>query len=174
MKRRNWKTWVPRSPCASIEGCVEHGTQRYNRGVERLAIDHLGQTSQSSLYKCMANGRLPLCLVVPLEKATGIPLITRYLAAAHGKLLIDIPTGRTTSPKDVQQLQTVLHDAAWGASGFPCRQPRPGQHLGRAAERAWSPWPGTTETSPNYADHVSRMQNRIEEINRRVAAGSMI
>ncbi|EMO7933063.1 hypothetical protein ACM72P_19820 [Pseudomonas aeruginosa] len=118
MKRRNWKTWVPRSPCASIEGCVEHGTQRYNRGVERLAIDHLGQTNQSSLYKWMANGRLPLCLVVPLEKATGIPLITRYLAAAHGKLLIDIPTGRTTSPKDVQQLQTVLHDAVGALLAF--------------------------------------------------------
>lgn len=50
---------------------MEHGTQKYNRGGERLAIDHLGQTNQSSLYKWMANGRLPLCLVVPLEKATG-------------------------------------------------------------------------------------------------------
>ncbi|HFH3045953.1 hypothetical protein [Pseudomonas aeruginosa] len=106
MKRRNWKTWVPRSPCASIEGCVEHGTQRYNRGVERLAIDHLGQTNQSSLYKWMANGRLPLCLVVPLEKATGIPLITRYLAAAPRKA----PHRHSDWPHDLAQGRAAVAD----------------------------------------------------------------
>ncbi|HGN2684995.1 TPA: hypothetical protein ACKRWP_002198 [Pseudomonas aeruginosa] len=135
MKRRNWKTWVPRSPCASIEGCVEHGTQRYNRGVERLAIDHLGQTNQSSLYKWMANGRLPLCLVVPLEKATGIPLITRYLAAAHGKLLIDIPTGRPRMCSSCRPSCMTPLGRSWLSMPAAKTETRPWTRCGRA----WSP-----------------------------------
>ncbi|MOA45129.1 hypothetical protein D3C78_1674960 [compost metagenome] len=66
----------------------------------------------------METGRFPLSLIVPLEKACGIPLITRYLAAAHGKLLVDIPTGRTGSAEDLQQLQQVLHGATGALMAF--------------------------------------------------------
>ncbi|HEP8886751.1 TPA: hypothetical protein VDU64_006783, partial [Pseudomonas aeruginosa] len=93
MKRRNWKHWVPRSPADALDGCAQLAMQRYNRGIERLACDHLGQNNHSSLYKWIGNGRLPLSLILPLEHACGLPLITRYLAAAHGKLLVDIPVG---------------------------------------------------------------------------------
>lgn len=118
MRPRNWKHCVPRSPRESIEACVEVARSKHNRGVERLAIDHLGQNNHSVLYKWMESGRLPLSLVLPLEHACGLPLITRYLAAAHGKLLIDMPSGRTCSPKDMQELQALLHTATGALLAF--------------------------------------------------------
>ena len=118
MTRRNWKSWVPRSPAEAMEGCAQRALEKHNRGIERLACDHLGQHNASTLYKWMGNGRLPLTLILPMERACGIPLITRYLAAAHGKMLIDIPTGGKTKPTDVQQLQTVLNEAVGALLAF--------------------------------------------------------
>ncbi|WP_260440637.1 hypothetical protein [Pseudomonas aeruginosa] len=51
MKRRNWKHWVPRSPAEALDGCAQLAMQRYNRGIERLATDHLCQNNASTLYK---------------------------------------------------------------------------------------------------------------------------
>jgi len=118
MNRRNWKHWVPRSPAEAMDGCAQLALQRRNRGIERLACDHLGQNNASTLYKWMGNGRLPLSLILPLEHACGLPLITRYLAAAHGKLLVDIPTGKTCNAGGVQQLQSVLHSATGALMAF--------------------------------------------------------
>ncbi|QGF21188.1 hypothetical protein QJS22_gp44 [Pseudomonas phage vB_Pae-SS2019XII] len=118
MKRRNWKHWVPRSPADALDGCAQLAMQRYNRGIERLACDHLGQNNHSSLYKWIGNGRLPLSLILPLEHACGLPLITRYLAAAHGKLLVDIPIGKACNASDLQQLQVVLHNATGALMAF--------------------------------------------------------
>jgi len=101
-----------------MEGCAQRALEQHNRGIERIACDHLGQHNASTLYKWMGNGRLPLTLILPLERACGVPLITRYLAAAHGKLLVDIPTGRNTQAQDVQQLQTVLNEAVGAVLAF--------------------------------------------------------
>ncbi len=116
--RRKWKSWVPRSPAEAMEGGVQRAVEQHNRGIERIACDHLGQHNASSLYKWMSNGRLPLTLILPFERACGVPVITRYLAAAHGKLLVDIPTGRNTQAHDVQQLQTVLNEAVGAVLAF--------------------------------------------------------
>ena len=118
MNRRNWKHWVPRSPAEAMEGCAQLALQRHNRGIERLATEHLSQNNASTLYKWMGNGRLPLTHVLAFERACGLPLITRYLAAAHGKLLVDIPTGKTCNAGDVQQLQSVLHSATGALMAF--------------------------------------------------------
>lgn len=118
MKRRNWKHFVPRSPAEAMSGCAERAMERHNRGLERLATEHLGQHSAATLYKWMSNGRLPLTLVLPFERACGEPLITRYLAAAHGKLLVDMPTGRNASAEDMQELQAVLHTATGALLAF--------------------------------------------------------
>ncbi len=109
---------VPRSPADALDGCAQLAMQRYNRGIERLACDHLGQNNHSSLYKWIGNGRLPLSLILPLEHACGLPLITRYLAAAHGKLLVDIPIGKACNASDLQQLQVVLHNATGALMAF--------------------------------------------------------
>lgn len=118
MSRRNWKSWVPRSPVEAIRGCVTFANERHNRSMDRLSFDHLGLNNSSSLYKWQADGRLPLSLVLPLEHASGLPLITRYLAAAHGKLLVDVPTGRTADAADMQRLQEVLHSATGALMAF--------------------------------------------------------
>ncbi|MEG6946105.1 hypothetical protein V2A26_33745, partial [Pseudomonas aeruginosa] len=68
--------------------------------------------------KWIGNGRLPLSLILPLEHACGLPLITRYLAAAHGKLLVDIPVGKACNASDLQQLQGVLHNATGALMAF--------------------------------------------------------
>ncbi|OWJ91092.1 hypothetical protein B6S59_25305 [Pseudomonas sp. A46] len=118
MNRRNWKTWVPRSPAEAMSGVAELAMTRHNRGIERLATDHLGQHNASTLYKWMGNGRLPLTLVLPFENACGQPLITRYLAAAHGQLLVNVPSGRVVTPTDVQQLQQLLNEAVGAVLSF--------------------------------------------------------
>lgn len=118
MSRRNWKTWVPRSPAESIRGCVDAARETRNRSADHLSFDYLALNNGSSLYKWQADGRLPLSLVLPLEHACGQPLITRYLAAAHGKLLVDIPSGRDSSAEDMQRLQQVLHEAAGALMAF--------------------------------------------------------
>ena len=118
MSRRNWKTWVPRSPVECIRGCVEAAREQRNRSMDHLSFDYLALNNGSSLYKWQADGRLPLSLVLPLEHACGQPLITRYLAAAHGKLLVDVPAGRSSSIEEMQQLQQVLLDASGALIAF--------------------------------------------------------
>ncbi|AWF68365.1 hypothetical protein [Pseudomonas aeruginosa] len=98
MKRRNWKHWVPRSPADALDGCAQLAMQRYNRGIERLATDHLCQNNASTLYKWMGNGRLPLTMVLSLEKACGLPLITRYLAAATASSWSTSRSARPATP----------------------------------------------------------------------------
>ncbi|HBO4355073.1 TPA: hypothetical protein L4U31_002830 [Pseudomonas aeruginosa] len=118
MTRRNWKHWVPRSPAEAMDGCAQLALERRNRSIERLACDHLGQNNASTLYKWMGNGRLPLSLILPLEHACGQPLITRYLAAAHGLMLVAVPSGRKATPSDVQQLQRLLNEAVGAVLAF--------------------------------------------------------
>ncbi|WP_027855227.1 hypothetical protein [Marinobacterium litorale] len=119
MTRRNWKSWVPRSPVEAMEGVVELAfIKDSSRVIKRIACEFIGQHDAGPLYKWMSNGRLPLCLILPFEKACGVPLITRYLAAANGKMLVDIPTGRNCKAKDVQQLQTVLNDSVGALLAF--------------------------------------------------------
>lgn len=141
MKRRNWKHWVPRSPAEAMEACAQRALEHSNRGIERLACDHLGQNNASTLYKWMGNGRLPLSLILPLEHACGMPLITRYLAAAHGKLLVDIPVGKACNASDVQQLQTVLHNTTGALIAFYAGQQNAEQTLeairGGLSSLAW-------------------------------------
>ena len=71
----------------------------------------------------------PFHAIFPLERACGVPLITRYLAAAHGKLLVDIPTGRKCQAQDVQQLQTVLNSAVGALLAFSDGKQSAGQTL---------------------------------------------
>lgn len=121
MMRRPWKSYVPRSAADAMSACAEHALARYNRGIERLATEHLGQHGAATLYKWMGNARLPLNLILPFEHASGFPGITRYLAAAHGCLLVPIPTGRTATAEDIQQLQSVLNEAVGALLAFTAK-----------------------------------------------------
>lgn len=108
MPARRWKRYIPTSLRSALEGCKDYARQRHNKSVERLAAE-MGLADHWSLYKWLQNGRMPSSLLIPYEKACGINLVSRWLAASTGKLLIDLPTGRQTSGQDIQALQEQLH-----------------------------------------------------------------
>lgn len=113
MRRRNWKTLQPNSLRQAIELCMEHARIKRNLSPERIG-ERMGLPSHWVLYKWATEARLPAVQIVNFETVCGINLVSRWLAAAGGKLLIDMPTGRTGSADDMQALQAQLH-AATGA-----------------------------------------------------------
>ena len=71
----------------------------------------MGLEDHWALYKWLANGRMPLVNLHAYEHACGIDLVTRYLAATAGKLLVDIPKGRQAQPTDMVELNTGFAQA---------------------------------------------------------------
>lgn len=108
MPRRSWKSYQPSSLRDALEGCKEFARDRHNKSVERIAAE-MGLADHWSLYKWLQNGRMPASSLLPYEKACGINLVSRWLTASSGKLLIDIPTGRQGQARDIQALQEQLH-----------------------------------------------------------------
>lgn len=102
MTKRNWKTVRPASLVEALRLCVEFAKERKNQSIERIA-DQMGQ-SHDSLYKWLASGRLPAILVPPFELACGCHFASSWLATAAGKLVINMPTGRTASAADLVAL----------------------------------------------------------------------
>ena len=93
MSRRNWKRWQPATLRDALKGCKDFALERHNLSVERIA-ERMGLEDHWSLYKWIANGRMPLVLAPAFEHACGINLVARWMAATDGKLLVDIPKGQ--------------------------------------------------------------------------------
>ena len=110
MTRRNWKGYQPATLRDALQGCKDFALQRHNLGVERIA-EHMDLEDHWALYKWIANGRMPLVNLHAYEHACGIDLITRYLAATAGKLLVDIPKGTQAQPADMVELNTGFANA---------------------------------------------------------------
>ena len=108
MKRRSWKNAQPSSIRQAMEWSLEFAKERHNLGVERIA-ERMGQANHWALYKWISEGRMPAVLIPAFEHACGIALVSRWLASTSGKLLIDIPSGRTCNAQDVNELQGVLN-----------------------------------------------------------------
>lgn len=117
MKRKNWKTAQPSNLRQALEWSLEHARDRQNLSVERVA-ERMGLESHWTLYKWVQSGRIPAVYILPLEHICGINLISRWLASASGKLLIDMPTGRHCSGEDTHQLQQALLTATQAVLGF--------------------------------------------------------
>ena len=107
MSKRRWKTLQPTSLRHGMELCKEFARVERNLSVEGIATE-AGLVDHWTLYKYFQNGRMPLALLRPFERACGVDYITRWIAASAGKLLIDIPRGRSASPADMQALQEIL------------------------------------------------------------------
>ncbi|MDO6525786.1 hypothetical protein Q4519_08820 [Motilimonas sp. 1_MG-2023] len=88
----------------AIELCLEVARKKKNFSVDRVA-DGMGLANKWIIYKWMESGRLPALMIRPLEQTCGADFVTRYLGHAAHKLLIDIPTGRSVKPVDIN----VLH-----------------------------------------------------------------
>ncbi|HEY0286277.1 MAG TPA: hypothetical protein VGC62_04605 [Pseudomonas sp.] len=117
MSRRNWKRVQPPTLRDALKLCQQHARERHNLGIERIA-ERMGLPDWSALYKWIANGRMPAVMIPAYEQVCGINLVSRWLAASSGKLLIDIPAGRASSPQDIQKLQAVLHEATGALMAF--------------------------------------------------------
>lgn len=110
MRRRNWKRVNPTSLRHAMELCLDHGREKRNLSVDRVA-DLMGMPSKFTLYKWLENGRMPAVMIRPFEHACGATFLTQYIGTSAQKLLIDIPAGQPASQDDLLNLQSTLNDA---------------------------------------------------------------
>lgn len=95
---------LPKSLPQAMEMCLEHALIQYNRNVDQVA-DLMGLPNKWSIYKWVANGRIPTILIRPFEHACGANYITEYLAASANKLLIPVPRGVKPGDGEMNELQ---------------------------------------------------------------------
>lgn len=104
MSRRNWKRVRPNSLTEALRLCKEFAQAKANMSIERIA-DRMGVT-HDSLYKWLATGRLPAILIPTYEHACGCHFVSEWLAASAGRLVIDMPKGRTVSQSELVELNS--------------------------------------------------------------------
>lgn len=104
-RARYWKLRVPTSLQAAFDECLSYALEAHNRSAERVA-ELMGMPSKWALYKWISEIRMPANMLQPFEHACGIDLVSRYFAAATGKLLISVPTGKPSTPDDIAGLQS--------------------------------------------------------------------
>lgn len=109
MTPKQWKNLQPSSLRGAMEGCKEYAKERHNLSIQRIAAK-MSLADHWVLYKWIESGRIPATHILPFEEACGINLISRWLSAAEGKLLVDIPSGRSGTANDIQELQEQLHN----------------------------------------------------------------
>ena len=107
MRRLNWKKLYPRSLNHALQMCKElAGQKRMN--VERMA-DQLGCTPDT-LYKWLAEARMPLNQLIRFESVSGAPLVTQYLANSHGYLLVPMPAGKKADQLEMSELTIFTNE----------------------------------------------------------------
>lgn len=104
MTKRNWKRVQPTSFRHALELCKDHAKEVNNLSVERIA-DLMGEESHWTVYGWLRDGSIPGKKIMAYEHVCRADFISRWLAHAKGKLLIDIPTGRAATPEDIAILQ---------------------------------------------------------------------
>ncbi len=109
MTRRNWKRVNPNSAVEAFRLCKEFAQDKRNLSVERIA-DRMGAT-HDSLYKWLATGRMPAILIPAFEQACGCHFASVWFATCAGKLVIDMPTGRTANQVEVMDIATSCAEA---------------------------------------------------------------
>jgi hypothetical protein len=106
MTKTYWKRIVPHSMVKALNLTKEHGKQKNNLSVQRIA-DQLG-ASDACLYKWLGDATMPVNKVIAFEDVCGMPFITQYLAHSQGYLLVPAPTGRKAQHKDLNELQLYM------------------------------------------------------------------
>ena len=106
MTRRNWKLARPNSAIDALRLCKEYAQEKKNLSIERIA-DRMGVT-HDSLYKWLAAGRLPFILLPAFELACGCHFASEWAAASAGKVVINLPTGRTVQQTDLVELNSCF------------------------------------------------------------------
>lgn len=111
MSRQNWRGVQPTSLRNAIELCKDHAKEAHNRSVERIA-ELMGEESHWTVYGWLRDGSVPARKIAAYEHVCGANYITRWLAVSAGCLLVQIPTGRALTERDVMGLQKDFTTAA--------------------------------------------------------------
>ena len=101
--------WTPRDLREAIRACKDHAREKRRLSVERLA--DLLDVTVDTLYKWMADGRLPASKIPAFEHACGAYWVSEYLAASSGRIVIQIPAGHPTDAEGLATLQAIIADA---------------------------------------------------------------
>ena len=109
MPRRKRTYRVPSSLSDAHQMCLDHALKRHNRSIKRIA-DLMG-VKIDTLYKWLAENRIPAGMIGPFEHACRATFVTQYLCAQAHLLAIEMPTGRKMTPTDVTDLQASFHAA---------------------------------------------------------------
>lgn len=115
-QKRNLRGYAPRDLRDAFRACKDHARARRNLSVERIA-ERIDATPES-LYKWMADGRMPAAKIPAFEAVCGAHFVSDYLAAAHGRIAIAIPRGHHADVEDLAGLQAVLADAVGKLARF--------------------------------------------------------
>ena len=107
---RFWKHRVPAALKAALDECLSFALEAHNRSVDRVA-ELVGLDSKWVLYKWIGETRMPINMVAPFEHACGIDLVSRFMAANTGKLVIPLACGRASTPGDINHLQCDTTEA---------------------------------------------------------------
>lgn len=110
MKSRNWRRFQPRSLPEAMEACLDFAREKHNLSVDQIA-DLMSLPNKWNLYKWVEGGNMPLIRLRAFEAACRCDFVSHWYAHASGKLLISIPTGKSTSAGDIHELQTHLNAA---------------------------------------------------------------
>lgn len=109
MIRRNWKNVRATSLVHALRLCKEYGQDRKKLSVERIA-DLMG-VSYDSLYKWLGTGRMPANLVPSYEHACGCHFVTDWYAAMSGRLVVPMPTGRSSGQVELLAVNSSCAEA---------------------------------------------------------------
>jgi hypothetical protein len=110
MPRTNWKCIVPHSMVKALNLTKEHGKEKKNQSVQRIA-DRLG-INGDLLYKWLGDAKMPVNKVIAFEEVCGINFVTQYLAHSQGFLLVPVPTGRKAKHRELNELQLFMTQVA--------------------------------------------------------------
>lgn len=108
-KRVMWKRVRPTSLRDAFRLCKDHAKDKKNHSVSRIA--ELMAVTEDTLYKWLGNGRMPATLIPVYENVCGIHLVTEYLAASTGRVVIEIPTGKPACALEMNELQAISTEA---------------------------------------------------------------
>lgn len=98
--------WKPRDLREALRACKDYGRERHQLSAERLA--DLLDVSVDTLYKWLADGRLPASKIVAFEHACGAHYVSEYLAGGAGRIVIRLPAGHPADAEDLAGLQEHL------------------------------------------------------------------
>lgn len=100
---RKSRARIPSSLSDAHQQCLDYALKKFNRSPKRIA-DLMG-VKIDTLYKWLAENRIPANMIGPFEYACGATFLTQYLCAQAHLLAVEMPRGRKVNAGDVMDLQ---------------------------------------------------------------------